>query len=91
MLLGTMPDCAYIPQHICSNPSEEGGEKVAIRWVMEGHHLGHTATLGKATGHRLFLLGITHLHVVNRKVVDEWVVYDEMALLTQIKLGELAK
>lgn len=89
-LLGTIPDCAYVPQHICSNLSEEGGEKVAIRWVLEGHHLGHGPMLGAPTGARLFLLGITHLRVVDRKVVDEWTVYDEMALLTQVKLHELA-
>ncbi len=35
-LLGTMPDCAYMPQHIYPNPSEEGGEKVAIRWIWRG-------------------------------------------------------
>lgn len=89
-LLGSIPDCAYMPQHICSNPCEEGGEKVAIRWVMEGHHLGHGPVLGTPTGARLFLLGMTHLHIINRKVVDEWAVYDEMALLTQVKLHELA-
>ena len=89
-LLGTMPDCAWMPQHICSNPCEEGGEKVAIRWVIEGHHLGHGAMLGAPTGARLFLLGVTHLHVIDRKVVDEWTVYDELALRTQIKLAALA-
>ncbi len=89
-LLGSIPDCAYMPQHVCSNPCEEGGEKVAVRWVLEGHHIGHGPLLGAPTGARLFLLGVTHLHVVNRKVVDEWAVYDEMALLTQVKLHELA-
>ena len=90
-LLGTMPDLGFAPQHVCSNPCEEGGEKVAIRWNMDGHHLGWTAMLGAPTGHRLFNMGITHLHVRDGKVVDDWTVYDEMALLTQIKLGELAK
>ena len=90
-LLGTIPDCAWVPQHLCSNPCEEGGEKVAIRWNMEGHHLGHTAMLGAPTGHRLFLMGVTHLHVRDGKVVDDWTVYDELSLLTQVKLGELAK
>ncbi len=32
---------------------------------------------------------MTHLHVVNGQVVEEWVVYDEMAMLAQIKLGAL--
>ncbi|MDQ2802310.1 MAG: ester cyclase [Pseudomonadota bacterium] len=90
-LLGTVPDCAYVPQHICSVASEEGGEKVAVRWVMEGHHLGYGPMLGAPTGHRLFIMGITHLHVVDSKVIDDWTVYDEMTLLVQVKLGELAK
>ena len=87
-LLATMPDCVFIPQHICSVPSEEGGEKIAMRWIMEGHHLGH-AMMGTPTGHRIFLLGISHYHVINGKVVEQWDVYDEMAMLTQIKLGNL--
>ena len=90
-LVGTMPDCAYVPQHICSNPCEEGGEKVAVRWIMEGHHLGHGPMLGAPTGHRMLLMGITHLHVVNGKVVDDWTVYDELTLLIQVKLGELTR
>ncbi len=90
-LLGAIPDCSYVPQHVCSVASEEGGEKVAIRWVLEGHHLGYGPFLGAPTGTRLFVMGITHLHVINRKVTDEWTVYDEMAILTQIKLGQMAK
>ena len=88
-LVGSIPDCGWTPQHICSVPSEEGGEKIAIRWTMEGHHLGW-GLLGAPTGHRLFMLGMTHLHIKDGRVVDEWTVYDELALLTQIKLGELA-
>ena len=87
-LIGTMPDCSFMPLHICSNPCEEGGEKVAVRWVMEGHHLGY-ALLGEPTGHRLFVLGVTHLHVIDGRVVEEWVVYDELAMLAQLKLGAL--
>ena len=87
-LIATMPDCVYIPQHICSVPSEEGGEKIAVRWIMEGHHLGH-AMMGAPTGHRIFLLGISHYHIINGRVVEQWDVYDEMAMLTQIKLGAM--
>ena len=88
-LVGVLPDCAWVPQHICSVPCEEGGEKVAIRWVMEGHHLGH-GMLGAPTGHRVFVLGFTHLHVVDGRITEEWTVYDGLAMLTQVKLGELA-
>ncbi len=87
-LVALMPDCAFVPQHICSIPSEEGGEKLAIRWIMDGHHLGY-GTLGAPTGHRMVVMGMTHLHIIDGKIVDEWVVYDELSMLVQIKLGEL--
>ena len=89
-LVGTIPDCAFMPQHICSVPSEEGGVKIAVRWVLDGHHLGYGA-LGAPTGHRVVVMGISHLHVRDGRIVDEWTVYDELATRIQIKLGELAQ
>jgi hypothetical protein len=35
-LVGMIPDMAHHVHHVCSNPSEEGGDKVAVRWTMEG-------------------------------------------------------
>jgi predicted ester cyclase len=92
-LLGSIPDAIWMPQHVCSNPCEEGGVKVAVRWVMEGHHLGYGGLyeLGKPTGVRLQVMGITHYHVKGGKVVDEWDVYDELSLLTQVKLAKLVE
>ena len=87
-LAGLLPDAKLIPQHICSNPTDEGGERVAVRWVMEGHHLGPGA-LGDPTGQRVLVMGFTHLHIVDGKVRDEWVIYDELAMLMQVKLGQL--
>lgn len=91
-LIGSFPDAVFMPQHICSTPCEEGGVKVAVRWNLEGHHLGYglLTELGEPTGKRVQLLGITHYHYKDGKIVDEWNVYDELALLMQIKLGQLA-
>ena len=69
-LVGSLPDCAWVPQHVCSVPCGEGGEKVAIRWVVEGHHTGW-GLLGAPTGQRVFVLGMTHLHVVNGRITEE--------------------
>lgn len=88
-LIGLLPDCVWLPQHVCSVPCEEGGEKVAVRWVMDGHHLGY-GLLGAPTGHRVFTLGFTHLHVIDGRITQEWTVYDGLAMLTQIKLAGLA-
>jgi predicted ester cyclase len=87
-LVALMPDCAYVPQHICSVESEEGGTKYAVRWVMEGHHLGY-GSFGPPTGHRLFVMGVSHFHIVDGKIIDEWAVYDELSMLVQIKLEAL--
>jgi len=91
--IGNLPDASYSAQYVCSTPSEEGGTKVAVRWVMEGHHLGYgiLQCLGEhPTGKRVQVMGMTHYHYKNGKIVDEWNVYDELSLLTQVKLAQLA-
>jgi len=89
-LVALIPDCAFVPQHICSNASEEGGEKVAIRWVLDGHHLGYgSGSMGPPTGHKLVVMGITHLHIRDGKIVEEWVLYDELSMLVQLKLAAM--
>jgi predicted ester cyclase len=90
-LLGSIPDAAFLPQHICSLDCEEGGTKVAVRWLMEGHHLGHgiLKSLGAPTGKPLQVMGMTHFHYKDGKIVDEWTLYDEMSLLMQVKLAQM--
>jgi len=90
-LVGSIPDAGYFVQHVCSTESEEGGTKVAVRWIIEGHHLGYgiLESLGQPTGKRLQVMGMTHLHIKDGQIVDEWNVYDELSLLTQLKLAQL--
>ena len=92
-LIGSLPDASYEVQHVASNPCEEGGTKVAVRWLMEGHHLGYgiLGSLGDPTGKRVQVMGMSHYHWKDGKIVDEWNVYDELSLLVQIKLGQLAE
>ncbi len=91
-LVGSLPDAAFLPQHICSVPCEEGGTKVAVRWILEGHHLGYgiLQSLGAPTGKRVQVMGISHFHYKNGRIVDEWRVYDELSLLMQVKLAQMA-
>jgi predicted ester cyclase len=92
-LIGSLPDAGYFPQHVASVESEEGGTKVAVRWVLEGHHLGYgiLESLGEPTGKRVQVMGITHFHIKDGRIVDEWNVYDELSLLTQVRLAQLAE
>lgn len=90
-LYASLPDAAFMPQHVCSVPCEEGGTKVAVRWMIEGHHLGWGVLeqLGAPTGKRVQVMGMTHLHLKDGRVHDEWTVYDEMSILMQVRLAQL--
>lgn len=92
-LIGSLPDASYEIQHVASNPCDEGGTKVAVRWIMEGHHLGYGILneLGDPTGKRVQVMGMSHYHWKDGKIVDEWNVYDELSLLVQVRLGQLAE
>jgi len=91
-LVGSLPDAVFQVHHVCSTPCEEGGEKVAVRWTMEGHHLGHgiLELLGPPTGKRVQVMGMSHFHYKNGRIVDEWRVYDQMSMLAQVRLAQLA-
>jgi len=89
-LVALMPDGAFVPQHVCSVDSEEGGRKFAVRWIFEGTHLGY-GLYGPPTGHKISVMGVTHCRVEGDKIVEEWVVYDELSMLVQVKLAELTR
>ena len=90
-LIGSIPDAGFMPQHICSVDCEEGGTKVAVRWLMEGHHLGYgiLKSLGAPSGKRMQVMGISHFHYKNGKIVEEWTLYDELSLLMQVKQAQI--
>ncbi|MBY4893545.1 ester cyclase [Rhodobacteraceae bacterium N5(2021)] len=89
-VFGAIPDGSFRAEHICSVPAEEGGTKVAVRWMIEGRHggWGLFPTLGAPTQRPVRLMGVSHYHYVDGRIVDEWTVYDEMTLLVQILAGE---
>jgi len=91
-LFGSLPDAAFAPQHVCSTPCGEGGTKVAVRWVLDGHHLGHGILheLGEPSGKRVQVLGISHFHYKDGRIVDEWRAYDQLSMLIQIRQAQLA-
>ncbi|HMR29813.1 MAG TPA: ester cyclase [Geminicoccaceae bacterium] len=84
-LAALMPDATYTPHHIATIDSIEGGRKIAVRWSMDGHHMGW-GLLGKPTQRRLFVQGMSHFHVRNGRIVEEWTLFDELALRVQLKL-----
>ena len=91
-LVGSLPDALFLAHHVCSTPCDEGGTKVAVRWTLEGHHLGHGLlhSLGEPTGEYVRLMGMSHFHYRDDgRIVDEWRLYDELSALVQVKLARL--
>ncbi|MFV1999905.1 MAG: ester cyclase [Acidimicrobiia bacterium] len=79
-------DVSLTVDHMMSN-KRAGGEIVATRWWIEGSHDGETR-YGRSTGRRVRVLGFSHNLVVDRRIVAEWTVFDEFALLKQIYATE---
>lgn len=87
-VLGSLPDARISVDYTCSN-SMLDGEHVAARWVIAGNHTG-AALWGEPTGAPVLILGESHYRLVDGKVMEEWLVFDELAVLTQIERARLA-
>ena len=64
------------------------GVHVAARWTFSGKHTGNSL-YGEATNAPILVMGISHYHIVNGKIQEEWAVFDELAILTQIYRARL--
>ncbi len=82
-LLAALPDALVQVDHICSLPNGEGGYRVATRWTLLGTHTG-PGWYGPPSGKRVRLLGVMHSEIENDRIVREWLLYDEIALLKQV-------
>ena len=87
-ILGSIPDAKISVDYTCSN-SMLDGEYVAARWVIAGTHSG-AALWGEPTGAPLLILAESQYRFDNGKVMEEWLVFDELAVLTQIERARLA-
>lgn len=86
-LLAAFPDFRLTVDHVCAVPCPSGGIDIAVRWCLAGTHLGG-GLYGPATGRTALILGITHWDVRDGRIAREWTVFDEIALLRQLVLGE---
>ena len=86
-LLAGLVDVRYRIDHVAVTPAEACAEpeavSVALRWTLTGRYAEH-GLYGQPTGARLFLLGATHLDMIGDRIVEEWTVFDELAVLAQV-------
>ena len=69
--------------YLCSNSMRDDADYVAARWTVAGSHGGGTLW-GAPTQAPLLVLGESQYRIVDGKVAEEWLVFDELAVLTQV-------
>lgn len=83
-LLAAIPDAVVSVDHVGAVPFFELGVDIAVRWTMAGTHTG-PGLHGPATGLPVTLLAVTHWRVIDQRIVEEWTIYDEIALVRQLR------
>ncbi len=80
-LLAAVPDGAMSIEHICWS-EETDGVIVAVRWLLTGSS-ARGGVLGNALpeGRAVTMMGISHLRLTGPLVVEEWTVFDEVAVM----------
>ena len=82
-LLAMFPDAAHRVDDLYWMGNDRDGYVVAVRWSLTGTHRGPGA-YGPSTGRRVRHWGLTHLHVREGRIVEEWTFANEFAVLQQI-------
>ena len=83
-LLGAFPDATLSVDHLywMGDPARDE-YRTAMRWTLIGTH-GGPGPYGPPTGRQVRLMGITQHRIRDEKIVEEWAIYDEFALLKQL-------
>jgi hypothetical protein len=77
--LAQCPDAKATCDHIAVVPFEDEGFDIAIRWSVAGTFAARDERLEQYSGQDFFILGASHLRIINGKISEEWTVFDEIA------------
>lgn len=82
--LGSLSNLKMSFDYICSIPSNKNGvTDIAIRWTMSGNHNG-SRLFGTPCNEPILVIGESQYTIKDGKVIEEWTVFDQLAILTQI-------
>ena len=81
-MLAAIPDARISVDHFC-DVEETDGYIAAVRWTLDGTHSGD-GLFGPPSGNPISILGISHFRFEGDRIVQEWTVWDEVAVLMQV-------
>lgn len=82
-MLAAFPDAALTVDHFCALADGPDAYRTATRWTLQGSHLG-PGVYGAPTGKRIRLMGMSHHLLHAGRIVREWTVFDEFALMKRL-------
>ena len=88
-LLATFPDFKVEVRDIAVLDGPELGFRIAVIWLMRGAYCG-VPTYGPITRTPVNVLGASHYEIREGKILREWRIFDEVAVLAQIHAGRLS-
>lgn len=82
-LLAAIPDGEIEIRDICVHDSADLGLRVATVWLLRGTYSG-SPIYGPTNNAPLNILGSSHFEFRGGKIIREWRIYDEIAIIAQI-------
>lgn len=82
-MIAVFPDAVLHVDDLYWLPDGANGYRTATRWTLSGTHAGYGA-YGEPTGRRVVVMGITHHLIRDERFVEEWTVFDELAIRAQL-------
>lgn len=84
-LISAVPDARFSVDHLIGRDDRGHPLRAAARWSVRGSHDGAGA-FGDPSGAEIHIMGISHVEVIDGRIVREWVLIDELAIHRQIRL-----
>jgi predicted ester cyclase len=89
-MLSSFPDAQLCVDHVAEIPYLGEARDVALRWSLAGTHTGQ-GRYGDPTGAPVYILGVSHFRIMNGRIREETVVFDDLALRQQIEGWRLSQ
>jgi predicted ester cyclase len=77
------PDLVHQIDDIYWMGNDQDGYLTSVRWSIVGTHRG-AGIYGPPTGRRVYMWGISQHHIQHGKIVEEWMLFNEFAVMQQI-------
>jgi hypothetical protein len=82
-IMAMFPDLVLQVDDLYWMGNEKEGFLASVRWSVVGTHRG-PGIYGSPTGRRVYMLGISQHRIKERRIVEEWMLFNEFEVMQQI-------